>query len=60
MRLNRRNFIKTGGMAMLSSLTAPTLLGSCDSNNDKAAGISFALNHYYCHNFPIGWELLMN
>ena len=46
MRLNRRNFIKTGGMAMLSSLTASTLLGSCDSNNDKAAGISFALNHF--------------
>ncbi|MBR2496937.1 MAG: twin-arginine translocation signal domain-containing protein, partial [Parabacteroides sp.] len=46
MKINRRDFIKTGGMAMLGSLTAPTFLGSCADNSDKTAGISFALNHF--------------
>lgn len=49
MNFNRRDFIKTGGMVMLSSLAAPSLLGGCTTGNssmDKAAGISFALNHF--------------
>lgn len=46
MKYNRRNFIKTGGMAMLGSLTAPSFLQGCSGNPDKAAGIAFALNHF--------------
>lgn len=48
MNLNRREFIKTGGMVMLGTLAAPSLLGGCAGSNnvDKAAGISFALNHF--------------
>lgn len=48
MNLNRREFIKTGGMVMLGTLAAPSFLGSCagSSSADKAAGISFALNHF--------------
>jgi TldD protein len=47
MKYNRRDFIRTGGMVMLSSLTAPSLLGGVRyAANDKAAGISFAMNHF--------------
>ena len=47
MKFNRRDFIKTGGMVMLGSLAAPSFLGSCmDNAASKAAGISFATNHF--------------
>jgi len=47
MSYNRREFIKTGGMAMLGSLVAPSFLGSCSGGAaSKAAGVSFALNHF--------------
>ena len=46
--MRRREFIKTGGMVMLGSLAAPSFLGGTTPNatNDKAAGISFAMNHF--------------
>ncbi|MDR1938013.1 MAG: TldD/PmbA family protein [Tannerellaceae bacterium] len=47
MKYNRRDFIKTGSMAMLGSLAAPSFLGGvAGAANDKAAGISFAMNHF--------------
>ena len=47
MKINRRDFIKTGGMVMLGSLAAPSFLGSCTGNKvDQATGISFAQNHF--------------
>jgi TldD protein len=47
MKYNRRDFIKTGGMVMLGSLTAPSFLGGfAHAANDKTAGISFAMNHF--------------
>ncbi|MEG1545360.1 MAG: DNA gyrase modulator, partial [Tannerellaceae bacterium] len=47
MNLNRREFIKTGGLVMLGSLAAPALLGACGANDaDKAAGILFAMDHF--------------
>ena len=47
MKYNRRDFIKTGGMVMLGSIAVPSFLGGCaGSPEDKAAGISFALNHF--------------
>lgn len=48
MKLNRRDFIKTGGAVMIGTLAAPSyVLGSSASiAADKAAGISFALNHF--------------
>lgn len=47
MKYNRRDFIKTGGMVMLGSLAVPSFLEGCaGSTADKAAGISFALNHF--------------
>lgn len=47
MKFNRRDFIKTGGMVMIGSLAAPSFLGSCTGGaGDKAAGISFAQNHF--------------
>jgi TldD protein len=47
MKYNRRDFIKTGGMVMLGSITAPSFLGGfTHAANDKAAGISFAMNHF--------------
>ncbi|MDR1980007.1 MAG: TldD/PmbA family protein [Tannerellaceae bacterium] len=47
MKYNRREFIKTGGMAMIGSLAAPSFLGGCaGGTTDKAAGISFAMNHF--------------
>jgi TldD protein len=46
-KINRRDFIKTGGMVMLGSLAAPSFLGSCTGNGaDQATGISFAQNHF--------------
>ena len=32
MKINRRDFIKTGGMVMLGSLAVPSFLGSCTGN----------------------------
>ncbi|MDR2121340.1 MAG: TldD/PmbA family protein [Tannerella sp.] len=48
MQFNRREFIKTGGMAMVSSLTMPSFLGSCDAETSggSSAAIRFALNHF--------------
>lgn len=48
MNINRREFIKTGGMVMLGSLAAPSFLSSCTGNTaaDKAAGVLFATNHF--------------
>lgn len=46
MKFNRRNFIKTGGIAMIGSLAAPSFLQGCASVPDKTAGIAFALNHF--------------
>ena len=47
MKYNRRDFIKTGGMVMLGSIAVPSFLEGCaGSTEDKAAGISFALNHF--------------
>ena len=40
MKINRRDFIKTGGMVMLGSLAVPSFLGSCTGNKvDQATGI---------------------
>jgi len=46
--MKRRDFIKTGSMAMLGSLAAPSLLGKTLINNgaDQAVGIPFALEHF--------------
>lgn len=53
MKYNRRDFIKTGGMVMLGSLAVPSFLEGCaGSTADKAAGISFALNH-----FGLSWKI---
>ncbi len=47
MKYNRRDFIKTGGAVMIGSLAAPSFLGGCaGGSTKKAAGISFALNHF--------------
>jgi TldD protein len=47
MKYNRRDFIKTGSMVILGSLTAPSFPGGrAHAANDKAAGISFAMNHF--------------
>ena len=48
MNINRREFIKTGSMAVLASLAAPSFLGSCVSGSPagNAAGVTFALNHF--------------
>lgn len=47
MKINRRDFIKTGGMVMLGTLAAPSFLGSCGGGEkEKAAGISFAMNYF--------------
>ncbi|MDY3070563.1 MAG: TldD/PmbA family protein [Parabacteroides sp.] len=48
MKFNRREFLKTGSMAVLTSLAAPSFLSSCTSGNavDKAQGVAFALNHF--------------
>ncbi|RRD73464.1 TldD/PmbA family protein [Tannerella forsythia] len=47
MPINRREFIKAGGWAMLSSIAAPSLLSACDLNASvaKSSGtLSFAMN----------------
>nr|WP_321521169.1 TldD/PmbA family protein [uncultured Macellibacteroides sp.] len=47
MSFNRREFIKTGGIVMLGSLAAPSLLGEVTAQvADKATGVLFALNHF--------------
>lgn len=48
MKFNRRDFIKTGGLVVLGSLAVPSFLEASTGNKaqDKAAGISFALNHF--------------
>lgn len=49
MKINRRDFIKTGGMVMLGSLAAPSFLGSCTGNGaDQATGISFRSEPFWC------------
>ena len=47
MNINRRDFIKSGGMLVLGSLVAPSFLASCTSPEaTKAAGIAFGMNHF--------------
>jgi len=47
MKYNRRDFIKTGGIVMLGSLATSSLLEGCtNAANDKALGVSFAMNHF--------------
>jgi TldD protein len=47
MQFNRREFIKTGGLAMIGSLAAPSLLGSCTpTSGNEPAAVRFALNHF--------------
>ncbi|MDR1331770.1 MAG: TldD/PmbA family protein [Tannerella sp.] len=48
MQFNRREFIKTGGLAMIGSLTAPSFMGSCSTgtSGSGSAAIRFALNHF--------------
>jgi len=49
MGFNRREFIKTGGMAMIGSLAIPSMLSSCESQGVSGASsesIRFALNHF--------------
>ena len=49
--MNRRNFIRAGGMALLGSLATPTVAGSLAGESalgkgDKQAAISLALAHF--------------
>lgn len=46
--MDRRNFLKSGGLALLGSLTAPTIAGSLAgcAGESKKAGISLALAHF--------------
>jgi TldD protein len=48
MQFNRREFIKTGGLAMMGSLAAPSFLGSCniETSGSISTAIRFALNHF--------------
>ncbi|MDR1781177.1 MAG: TldD/PmbA family protein [Tannerella sp.] len=48
MGFNRREFIKTGGVAMAGYLVAPSLLESCSkgASGSRSAAISLALNHF--------------
>ena len=47
MNINRRDFIKSGGMLVLGSLIAPSFLESCASPEaKKAAGVAFGMNHF--------------
>ena len=49
MEFNRREFIKTGGMAMIGSLGVTSLLSSCEPNamsGKSSESIRFALNHF--------------
>ena len=49
MGFNRREFIKTGGMAMIGSLAATSMFSSCESKDvsgRSSESIRFALNHF--------------
>ena len=49
MGFNRREFIKTGGLAMLGSIAMPSMFSSCESTGISGAStesIRFALNHF--------------
>lgn len=47
MNINRREFIKSGGMLVLGSLVAPSFLESCTSPEaSRAAGVAFGRNHF--------------
>ena len=46
MKINRRDFIKTGGMVMLGSLAAPSFLGSCTGNGADQATVWVAIKGY--------------
>jgi len=49
MGFNRREFIKTGGLAMLGSIAMPSMFSSCESSGVSGAStesIRFALNHF--------------
>ncbi|MDR0538764.1 MAG: TldD/PmbA family protein [Tannerellaceae bacterium] len=47
MTYNRREFIKTGGMVMLGSLTVPSIIEAHAAEPaGKDAGITFAMNHF--------------
>jgi len=49
MGFNRREFIKTGGMAMIGTLAAPSIFSSCEPKGMSGASsesIHFALNHF--------------
>lgn len=43
MKINRRDFIKTGGMVMLGSLAVPSFLGSCTGNKVDRLPVSHSL-----------------
>lgn len=47
--MDRRNFLKSGGLALLGSLAVPSLAGSlmgCAGGADQKAGIALALAHF--------------
>ncbi|MCL1821379.1 MAG: metallopeptidase TldD-related protein [Prolixibacteraceae bacterium] len=48
MNFNRRDFIKTGGVAMMGAFALPSFLAGCAGGGaiDKTVGVSFALNHF--------------
>ena len=49
MGFNRREFIRTGGWAMIGSLAVPSLFSSCESkvtSGGSSESIRFALNHF--------------
>ena len=47
MNINRRDFIKTGSMVMLGTLSTSSLLGrNTDPKDDMTTGVSFALNYF--------------
>lgn len=45
--MNRRNFIKNGGLAMMGMLAVPTILHGCAATVPSgSAGLTFALEHF--------------
>lgn len=45
--MNRRNFIKNGGLAMMGMLAVPTILHGCAATVPSgSAGLTFALDHF--------------
>lgn len=47
MNINRREFIKTGGIFMLGSVATPSLLSSCvEEASAREMNISYAMNHF--------------